>query len=30
MREDLGTIHGERTERMERDIAAIKAKIDLS
>jgi len=30
LREDLGTIHGERTERMERDIAAIKAKIDLS
>jgi len=30
LREDLGTIHGERMERMERDIAAIKAKIGLS
>ena len=30
LREDLGTIHAERMERMERDIAAIKAKIGLS
>ncbi len=29
LREDLGTIHAERMERMERDIAAIKAKIGL-
>jgi acylphosphatase len=30
LREDLGTIHAERMERMEKDIAAIKAKIGLS
>jgi acylphosphatase len=30
LRVDLGTIHAERMERMERDIAAIKAKIGLS
>ena len=30
LREDLGSIHGDRMERMERDIAAIKAKIGLS
>ena len=30
LREDLGTIHAARMERMERDIAAIKAKIGLS
>ena len=30
LREDLGTIHADRMERMERDIAAIKAKIGLS
>jgi acylphosphatase len=29
LREDLGTIHAERMERMERDIAEIKAKIGL-
>lgn len=30
LREDLGTIHADRMERMEKDIAAIKAKIGLS
>jgi len=30
LREDLQIVHGERMERMERDIAAIKAKIGLS
>ena len=30
LREDLGTIRAERMERMEKDIAAIKAKIGLS